>query len=541
MTVETERTLPAPLLPPLDASKPSCKEEDKSEQSTDATSGVNAKTPQDKDDDAHMSPLHAHEAAGEVPKHRHTREGVQTRASRSRSDRSRDDHAAAAEPAELGGSRAPYGKKGGGGKAGGPVGGASGGSSKNKRSSEQALLRKLNKKGRNNHFMKGVKRKAEPLLSDDFRALVLSVQYRDKKISLSPDRLTATGEKGYRTVMASHGSDHGSWYFEATVEPPPRAHPFPKHKHECGGPHARIGWACRYTRWDFPAGMNAFGYCIRDCDGRVVQNGRTNDYAEPFGVGDTVGCMITLPHPRNPLPTEDPRDKPHLVHFLSKGLLCDPEKPPTPIPSEGSSVAFTVNGKGYGSAFTGLNEGKYYPVVSLYMGASVRLNFGPKFAHPPPPGVRPACEFFYQRRRGIPNTLRPHHQHQPHRPGDAKRQKVGDHHPPHQHQPSSSAAAAPPPAAAATARPFPPPPPLFPPDEPPKPPAESQGEECRQGGGGEEAMAAMAEEGKPDGGGVGGDIGGSGDGAVATEVAAAEEMHNQDGESLFSVDGSRSI
>mmetsp|Transcript_45614 Transcript_45614/g.113299 ORF Transcript_45614/g.113299 Transcript_45614/m.113299 type:complete len:145 (-) Transcript_45614:558-992(-) len=101
MTVETERTLPAPLLPPLDASKPSCKEEDKSEQSTDATSGVNAKTPQDKDDDAHMSPLHAHEAAGEVPKHRHTREGVQTRASRSRSDRSRDDHAAAAEPAEA--------------------------------------------------------------------------------------------------------------------------------------------------------------------------------------------------------------------------------------------------------------------------------------------------------------------------------------------------------------------------------------------------------------------------------------------------------
>jgi hypothetical protein len=33
--------------------------------------------------------------------------------------------------------------------------------------------------------------------------------------------------------------------------------------------------------------------------------------------------------------------------------------------------------------FDELLSGKYYPSVSLYMGARVRFNFGPRFAHAP--------------------------------------------------------------------------------------------------------------------------------------------------------------
>ena len=33
--------------------------------------------------------------------------------------------------------------------------------------------------------------------------------------------------------------------------------------------------------------------------------------------------------------------------------------------------------------FEDLPHGTYYPAVSLYMGARVRMNFGPKFAFPP--------------------------------------------------------------------------------------------------------------------------------------------------------------
>ena len=33
--------------------------------------------------------------------------------------------------------------------------------------------------------------------------------------------------------------------------------------------------------------------------------------------------------------------------------------------------------------FEDLPQGAYYPAVSLYMGARVQMNFGPKFAFPP--------------------------------------------------------------------------------------------------------------------------------------------------------------
>lgn len=42
-----------------------------------------------------------------------------------------------------------------------------------------------------------------------------------------------------------------------------------------------------------------------------------------------------------------------------------------------------MNGVDQGIAFTDLYYGSYYPAVSLYMNASVRLNPGPFFKYPP--------------------------------------------------------------------------------------------------------------------------------------------------------------
>jgi hypothetical protein len=57
----------------------------------------------------------------------------------------------------------------------------------------------------------------------------------------------------------------------------------------------------------------------------------------------------------------------------------------------GSSIRFFVNGADQGAAFVHLTrEARYYPAVSLFGGASVRLNPGPAFAFPPR-GRFPQC------------------------------------------------------------------------------------------------------------------------------------------------------
>lgn len=69
--------------------------------------------------------------------------------------------------------------------------------------------------------------------------------------------------------------------------------------------------------------------------------------------------------------------------------------PPTPPArasrgSQGSIVAFSLNGRYQGPAFTNIPEGTYYPAASLYTmpeqaeGASLTFNFGPDFVFLPP-------------------------------------------------------------------------------------------------------------------------------------------------------------
>ena len=55
------------------------------------------------------------------------------------------------------------------------------------------------------------------------------------------------------------------------------------------------------------------------------------------------------------------------------------------------SYSFTLKGL----MFENVPESTYYPAVSLYMGAKVKVNFGPTFHFPPNGEVRPVSDAVY--------------------------------------------------------------------------------------------------------------------------------------------------
>ncbi|VDP52661.1 unnamed protein product [Soboliphyme baturini] len=65
------------------------------------------------------------------------------------------------------------------------------------------------------------------------RPLIVQFSFHDRapQIKLSDDRLTATGEKGYSIVRASHGVSRGTWFCEMKVVD------------QSEGSHSRIGWS----------------------------------------------------------------------------------------------------------------------------------------------------------------------------------------------------------------------------------------------------------------------------------------------------------
>lgn len=56
---------------------------------------------------------------------------------------------------------------------------------------------------------------------------------------------------------------------------------------------------------------------------------------------------------------------------------------PSQVPLAGSKITFFKNGECMGEAFRDVNAGDYFPAVASYRNARVKLNFGPKFRHPP--------------------------------------------------------------------------------------------------------------------------------------------------------------
>ncbi len=162
-------------------------------------------------------------------------------------------------------------------------------------------------------------------------------------------------------------------------------------------PHCFAGFSTRKAELQAPVGFDVHGYGFRDIDGSKVYEGRREAYGSPFKEGDVVGLLIHLPEGGRPIEARDRK----VVRY--RGSMYYEEEPePTPQALAGSCIAFTVNGVSQGKAYVDILEGTYYPSVSIFTlpeqseGATVKANFGPSFAFPPPsienvPPAQPVC------------------------------------------------------------------------------------------------------------------------------------------------------
>jgi len=207
--------------------------------------------------------------------------------------------------------------------------------------------------------------------------VLLALHDRAPIIKISDDRLSCTGEKGYSMVRASHFVNHGDWYFEATITEMPK------------GSVTRIGWTQKLGNLQAPLGYDKFGYSWRSKKGTRFHQSKGKSYSEGYGEGDTLGFYIHMPKTKeNTCLSSDTCKDNALIkfktffYFEEKDDVESAEKLLKPVP--GSYFEFFKNGVSQGKVWQDeVNDGEYYPCVSLYKNATVRLNFGPVFDCPP--------------------------------------------------------------------------------------------------------------------------------------------------------------
>ncbi|XP_065568304.1 set1/Ash2 histone methyltransferase complex subunit ASH2-like [Artemia franciscana] len=206
--------------------------------------------------------------------------------------------------------------------------------------------------------------------------VLLALHDRAPQLKISEDRLAVTGDKGYCMVRATHSVSKGSWYWECTIGEMP------------DNSATRIGWAQCFANLQTPLGFDKFGYSWRSRKGTKFHEAKGYHFSDGYCEGDVLGMMIILPDSHNCEKYRPPthKDKP-LVKF--KSYLYYEEKDGTAEalklvkPMAKSKILFFKNGVCQGEAFTDINDGTYYPCISVFKSATVSVNFGPNFKYPP--------------------------------------------------------------------------------------------------------------------------------------------------------------
>ncbi|BES94398.1 SPRY [Nesidiocoris tenuis] len=206
--------------------------------------------------------------------------------------------------------------------------------------------------------------------------VLLALHDRAPQLRVSEERLSVTGDKGYCMVRSTHSVSRGSWYFEVTV------------KDMKDGSASRLGWAQEYANLQAPLGYDKFGYAWRSRKGTRFHESRGKHYSDGYGEGDVLGFLIDLPEdPKLSYVPNTYKDKP-LVKFKShlyyeeKDRVSESLRRLQVLP--GSKMVFFKNGVCQGDAFTDIYAGSYFPAISLHKNATVTINYGPRFKHPPP-------------------------------------------------------------------------------------------------------------------------------------------------------------
>lgn len=238
-----------------------------------------------------------------------------------------------------------------------------------------------------------VQQAAEKCVSDAPPYVHMSKTDTASQLKMDSTRLSIKGGmRGYRMSRASHGISQGRYYYEVLIQEPPKAseiasqfptnvrfNPALKKEMEEAlkleregkpadpaanfGGHVRLGFANRTGDLSAPVGFDKWSFGIRDIGGSIVHASQRDDHwgGESFGPGDVIGCSISVQKQES-----STSEEPNFIRFFKNGQpmgTCENKKD---LP-----IAFTIP------------EGVYYPAISLYMGASVHVNFGPHFICPP--------------------------------------------------------------------------------------------------------------------------------------------------------------
>lgn len=214
--------------------------------------------------------------------------------------------------------------------------------------------------------------------------VALSSFDRNASLAVEPSSVgtwTVRGRKGWRSVRATHGAVRGDWFYEVVVG--------------AGRGNVRLGWATRRQSVGAPVGFADRSFGIRDRTGEIMAGALPYTYGEPFGPGDVVGCRLRLGEEagssvRRGILVAD-------LRWLEFRFMYGCEGP-APLDCldlfAGGTIEWFLNGASMGEAELfeekgGIPAGRYYPVVSLFKGADVDVNFGPEFKYAPPKGCLP--------------------------------------------------------------------------------------------------------------------------------------------------------
>jgi Set1/Ash2 histone methyltransferase complex subunit ASH2 len=259
---------------------------------------------------------------------------------------------------------------------------------------------------------------ALPTLEQVQQAATKSVQEAPPQVHLSKTdsapqlkilddrRLTAKGGmRGYRMSRATHGISSGCHYYEVVILEPPSVSEIvaslPTNtrmgktlqqqmqqalkeeqenipKTSTFGGHVRLGFSMRTGDIQAPVGYDKWSFGIRDIGGAKVHCSKREDHwgGEDFGPGDVVGCAIYLQDSKKDDSSASTKHPNH-IRFFKNGV---------------SMGQFVISkGKREGGVAFAIPDGVYYPAISLYMGASVKVNMGPHFIYQPkklPAGIK---------------------------------------------------------------------------------------------------------------------------------------------------------
>ncbi|CAJ0931771.1 unnamed protein product, partial [Mesorhabditis belari] len=224
-----------------------------------------------------------------------------------------------------------------------------------------------------------------------YDTVMMSPNDRAYQIKLYDDNLTLAGYEGYCLSRATHSVAKGTWYFEVNFLKQPE------------DSHIRIGWSQPYAVLQACLGYSKYSYSWRSLKGTKFHEARGEKYHfGGFKQGDVLGCLIHLPHD-NIHPEKSSSDYLPITHkdgFIvnfKHNYFAECQDSMTELKARkldvlpGSRIEFFLNGKSCGDAFTDIYAGYYHPAISIFQGAQVQCNFGPKFRHPVK-NARAMCE-----------------------------------------------------------------------------------------------------------------------------------------------------